>query len=136
MFYPEGMMHKKVNIWLAALIIAIIALSAALAISAKAALPGIGITVISPPIKCVQDTLSPTCYTTCPICGDLVGICNGLFEVKAKYLSGKNILYKNSALCTPQSFPPNGGSFRPGGFCLGNVIGNGPHTLINFGCSK
>jgi len=37
MFIPEGLMHKKVKLWLALLIIVIIALIAAFGISAKAA---------------------------------------------------------------------------------------------------
>ncbi|MDX9893779.1 MAG: hypothetical protein RB292_05250 [Patescibacteria group bacterium] len=130
------MMHRKINIWLALAIISLVTIVSALAISAKAVSPGIGLQVLSPPIKCVQDELSPTCLATCPICGNLAGVCTSLFEVKAIKLSGSAMLYQNQALCIYNPTPPNGGIFRPGGQCMGNVFGFGPHFLFNFGCSR
>lgn len=94
----------------------------------------ISIDVLSIPVKCVQDELSPTCTQTCTFCGDLAGICNGMFEVKARYINGVNLLH-NSALClvTPTILQ---NSFQSGARCKGKVIGAGPHILYNFGCGK
>ena len=94
----------------------------------------IGLQVLSIPIKCVQDELSPTCNATCTFCGDLAGICNGLTEVKARFLSGINTLH-NSALCLVNPLILQG-TFRPGSKCIGKVVGAGPHILYNFGCGK
>lgn len=94
----------------------------------------ISIQVISPPIPCVQDELSPTCTESCIICGDLASICIGAFEVKAKFLKGVNLLHHQSALCLRNPVPPKRGTFRPGVRCAGKIIYNGLHTLNNFAC--
>jgi hypothetical protein len=147
MIYPEGLMHRKVNFFAALLIIVIIASIFVFAISVKAQFinpfsggaPGIGIEIFTPPIKCVPDPCpGPTCglcIGSCPVCGNLGGICTSLFEIHAVFLSGVNTLYQGLAFCTPQTFPPMGGSFTPGAQCLGQVYGVGPHLLFNFGCS-
>ncbi|NUM25560.1 MAG: hypothetical protein HUU49_02940 [Candidatus Buchananbacteria bacterium] len=134
MIVPEGLMHKKVNILVALLIILIVAISAAFAISAQA-IPGIGLRVIAPPIKCTPDPYGATCLASCPICGDIAG-CSSLFETKAMYLGGSNVLYKGQALCTNQPMPNRGGTFRPGVTCLGSLIGMGPHLFVQFGCGR
>lgn len=136
--YPEGLMHKKVNIFIALLILAILVIGVSYFISAKALGPGIGVNIISPPMKCTLDPGTPppgTCNITCSACGSLTWICASLFEVKATFLSGTNSLYQGQAFCLSNPIPPNGGIFRSGGQCLGNVMGMGPHTLMNFGCS-
>lgn len=94
----------------------------------------IGLQVLSVPIKCIQDELSPTCNATCTFCGDLAGICNGMTEVKTRFLNGINVLH-NSALCLVNPVILQG-AFRPGVKCIGKVVGVGPHILYNFGCGK
>jgi len=133
MLYPEGLMHRKVNIGLALLIIVVVAGIFAWIISARAFIPGIGLVVTAPPLKCVLDPDSGTC-PNCAICGSLGGVCGGLFEVQVQYYSGFNSLYTGAALCVVNPIPPNGGIFRPGAQCLGLVQGFGPHVLQNFGC--
>jgi len=145
MIYPEGLMHKKINLVVAIAIILAVAGIFAWQISAKAlfgAGAGIGINVWSAPIKCSVDpcTGCTTCLSTCPVCGSLAGVCAGLFEVNAMFLSGTNVLHKGAggeALCLgpQQTTPPSGGQFSPGGQCLGIVYGTGPHLIANFGCS-
>ena len=136
MIIPEGLMHRRINIFTALVIILIIAAMAALAISVEAA-RGIGLRVIAPIVKCVPDpqTVGSTCLDSCMVCGDLPG-CSGMFEVRAKYLGGVNLLYKGQALCVNSPTPPKGGTFRPGNMCLGIVGGVGPHKLVNFACTK
>lgn len=94
----------------------------------------IGLQVLSPPLSCVQDELSPTCTASCSICGDLAGLCVGAFEVKAQFLSGLNLLHHSTALCLRNTFIQQG-SFRTGARCKGKIIYSGLHTLYNFGCS-
>lgn len=136
--YPEGLMHKKVNIWIALLLIAVLAASAAYFISVRA-FAGIGVNILGPPITCTLDpfpaSLNGTCLLKCPICGNIRWQCTGLSQVDALYLSGINSLYQGSAFCLANPVPPNGGTFRPGGQCLGGVTGFGPHVLFNFGCT-
>lgn len=150
MLYPEGLMHRKVNIGLALLVIFVIAGIFAWIISARAVLlPGIAIRVISPAIPCITNTditaPSGICTNTCQTCGTLAFVCNGMFEVKAIYWGGTNLLMLGAggpALCLPAStggIPPIAAPnpvFTPGSFCLGNIfftpIG---HILSNFGCS-
>lgn len=129
-------MHKKVNILVALIVILIVAISAAFAISAQA-VPGVGLRIISTPIKCVPDPPpeSATCLASCSICGDIAG-CSGLFETRAKFLGGKNVLYKGQALCSATPMPNRGGAFKPGAGCLGSIIGFGPHKFIQLGCSR
>ena len=130
-------MYKKINIWIGLLIIAIIVALAAWAISVRA-WSGIGVGIGSPPLKCVLDPGDPppgTCFLTCNICGSLVWICADLFQVDAVFLSGTNSLYRGVAFCLYDPAPPTAGSFYPGAQCLGNVSGEGPHTLFNFGCT-
>lgn len=136
MIIPEGLMHKKVNLLIALLVIIVIAISAAFAISAQA-LPGIGLRVVTAPIKCVSDPPpeSATCLASCPICGDIAG-CASLFETKAKFLGGKNVLYKGQALCSVTPTPNRGGVLKPGSACLGTIAGFGPHRFIQLGCSR
>ena len=131
-------MHRKINIFAALLIIIILAIISAWAISVKALGPstfGIGVNILTSPIKCVLDPKpdATTCLASCPICGSIPG-CVGLFEVKAQFLSGTNMLARGQAFCINSPLPPNGGSFSPGSQCLGNVSGRGPHQLQNFGC--
>jgi len=96
----------------------------------------VGLRVISPPIKCVLNSIEGNCLASCPICGD-TAVCNGLFEVKAQFLSGTNLLYKGAALCIPSPVTPLGGAFRPGAQCLGKYFAVGPvHTLFNFNCGR
>ncbi len=109
--------------------------------TAQAFGPWVGLEVLSPPIKCVLDPKpdAQTCLASCSTCGDLPGgWCNGLFEVKARYLGGTNLLYKNMALCiTPPPTPPNGGTFRPSSRCMGEYLFTGiVHQLSNFGCYR
>ena len=141
MLYPEGLMHRKINFGLALLIIFVIAGIFAWIISARAvSLPGIGLVVISPAVPCTLDPGTPppgTCTVSCPTCGSLIGICAGLWEVKARFLSGSPVLFQGAggpALCLTSPIPPTFGSFRPGGQCIGNITGFGPHFLQNFAC--
>ncbi len=136
-------MHRKVNIWLALAVILIVAGVFAWVISARAITPGMAISVLAPPVKCVLDPCpgpgcAGLCQASCQTCGSLAGLCNGLFEVKAKYRSGSPVLYIGAggpALCLATPVPPNGGAFIPGATCFGNVIGVGPHFIPNFVCS-
>jgi len=132
MIYLEGLMHKKINIFLALLIMAIITIIFAWVISAQA-MSGIGVNILTPPIKCTPDPDAATCLISCPLCGSLA-TCSSLFQVQAIYLGGQNSLYLGQAFCLFNPKPPNGGRFHPGGQCLGNIFGKGPHFLINFGC--
>lgn len=145
MFYTEGLMHRKINIWLALLVIFVIAGVFAWIISARgflpvASSPGIGLTVFSPPLPCVLNPTSGTC-PNCLVCGDLGGPnCQNLTEIQVQYLSGKNTLYKGIALCVPNPnflmISSTGVLFKPGGQCLGNVTATPfGHILYNFSCS-
>ncbi|RJQ31951.1 hypothetical protein C4572_01910 [Candidatus Parcubacteria bacterium] len=96
----------------------------------------IGLAVRTAPMKCVPDPDASTCLGSCPFCGSLAGVCSGLFEIQALYLSGTPLLYMGQALCVPSPIPPNGGTFRPGSRCLGLAFGTGPHQLYNFGCYR
>ncbi len=141
MIISEGLMQKKINIFTALAIILTLAAIAAYAISVEAASgQPIGLKILSKPTKCVFDPPGPpivrTCFKTCPVCGALEGTCQSLYEVQAKYLGGKNSLFAGQALCLYQPTPPNGGTFKTGGYCLGNITGKGPHQLSNFGCSQ
>lgn len=95
---------------------------------------GIGIKIVSVPLKCVLDPETNTC-PNCLICGDN-SACANVFEVKATFLSGINTMYKGSALCIMKPVPPKGGTFRAGAQCLGVVSGVYPNVLTNFGCSR
>lgn len=144
MLYPEGLMHRKVNIGLALLVIFIIAGIFAWIISARAvSFPGIALVVTSPPIKCVPDPPpdEATCLLSCQTCGILPD-CSLLSEVKATYLSGSPLLMQGAggpALCLAIPAPPLAApnpTFTPGSFCLGNIQFNSAgHFLTNFGCS-
>jgi len=141
MIYLEGLMHKKINIFIAILVIAIIVSLAAWAITAQALLGGrdISLRVLSNrPVKCVTDPSASTCFHSCPICGDISN-CSSLWEVQVKRLSGGlGVLRKNIALCLINPIPPNSGQFKNGVRCVGKVkvMGNGPHLLYNFSCSQ
>lgn len=96
----------------------------------------VGLLVLTQPIKCVLDNVDGDCLATCQICGDAAQ-CNVLFEVKAKVLSGINLLYKTQALCLTSPLPPLVGNFRPGARCIGKYFLFGPiHYLFNFGCYR
>ncbi|MFA5021862.1 MAG: hypothetical protein WC508_02190 [Patescibacteria group bacterium] len=137
MIYLEGLMHKKINIWLAIIIIGLITIGIAWVISAQAANPYASMIIMSAPQKCSYDNPPlVTCLRTCPICGNLTGQCSGLYEVKALFLKGYNQFYQQQALCIAQPIPPNGGQFLPGKKCIGNYIGFGPHILKNFACYR
>lgn len=142
MIFWDIILKKKVNLFVAIIALMVVALLAAWAISARAAGGAdVGLRIGSTPIKCVLDPGEPppgTCLGTCPICGSLKGTCASLYEVKAvKTPGGKiNPPYKSSALCLRNPKPTQKGAFRNGGFCLGKVIGFGPHTLLNFGCNR
>lgn len=105
---------------------------------------GIGIKVLSIPLKCLPDPCpGPTCglCSNCLVCGNIPVQCATLYEIKAQYITGINALHYGAlgpagALCTIQNIPPNGGIFSPNGSCLGNIFGLGPHFLYNFGCTK
>lgn len=133
-------MHRKINIFIAILVIVIVAGLAAWAITAQAfGGKDESLLISSPkPVKCIQDPDAPTCYGNCRICGDIIG-CSSLWEVQAKRLSGaKGVLYKNMALCLSFPFPPNSGRFRSGVKCVGKVkaLPDGSHLLSNFSCSQ
>lgn len=150
MLYPEGLMHKKVNIGLALIILTIITgifawVISARAIRSSAGMPQIAILVNSPPIPCFPDPPpnSSTCLASCGTCGALAGICAGMFEVQATYWQGTNLLMQGrsgSALClqppaTPERAAPNP-TFTPGSWCIGRItFGARGHELFNFGCS-
>jgi hypothetical protein len=145
MIYLEGLMHRKINLWLALLVIAIIAAIFALVISAKAFTLGqpVAIQVLSMPVKCVPDPSLVTCLASCPVCGSLPS-CSAVWEVKARYLSGSRLVLRKGpggeALCltSPILFPPpmRPGSFKPMGKCLGLVQKTpaGIHVLLVFAC--
>ncbi|MFA6255465.1 MAG: hypothetical protein WC675_05610 [Patescibacteria group bacterium] len=140
MIYFEGLMHRKINIFIAILVIAIVAGLAAWAITAQSfGGKDAGLLILgSQPLKCTLDEEDAvTCYNTCPICGDIIG-CATLWEVQAKKLSGvPGTLHKNTALCLLFPFPTRGGQFKSGARCLGKVLTmpTGSHLLFNFGCS-
>ncbi|MFA6410562.1 MAG: hypothetical protein WCW26_03240 [Candidatus Buchananbacteria bacterium] len=130
-------MRRRVNIWLALLIITIITIGIAWVITAQAFSPSTSMLILAPPKKCSYDAPPlVTCLGSCPVCGNLAGQCSGLFEVQARFLRGANPLYQNQALCLLQPTPPTYGTFRSGSKCLGNFMGFGPHTLFNFGCYR
>ena len=105
--------------------------------SAEAAFgSSVGLEILSPPIKCVLNSVDGNCLASCPICGDIAS-CNGLFEVKARVLSGVNLLYKTQALCLTSPIPPTLGTFRPASRCLGKYfLAANIHLLFNFGCYR
>lgn len=142
MIFPDLILRKKVNVLIAILALLTVAFLAAWAISASAATGAdTGLRIMSMPRKCTLDPGSPppgTCLGTCPVCGSINSVCASLYEVRAvKTMGGKsNPLYQGAALCLYNPKPNKGGAFRAGNFCLGKVIGFGPHQLLNFGCSR
>lgn len=131
----EGLMHKKINIWLALIVIIILASLAAWAISVNAGM-GAGIQLVGMVTPCVFNSIDGNCLASCPICGD-TAVCNGVSEIKARYLGGVNVLYKGAALCIPKGSRPTQGTFKPGGKCLGNFIMIYPpaHSWSALGCN-
>ena len=142
MIFPDLILRKKVNIIIVILTLLVVALLAAWAISAKAVTGAdTGLRIMSMPVKCALDPGDPppgTCIGTCPVCGSIKGTCAGLYEVRAVKIKGGNVnpLYQGAALCLSNPKPPLSGNFRAGGFCLGKIIGFGPHKLLNFGCNR
>ncbi len=142
MIFPDLILKKKVNIVIAILALFVVALLAAWAISAKAVSgTDTGLRIMSMPIKCTLDPGDPppgTCLSTCPVCGSLNGTCASLYEVRAVKIKGGSVnpLYQGAALCLYNPKPPKNGIFKAGNFCLGKIIGFGPHILLNFGCNR
>jgi len=132
----QGLMHKKINIWLSLLIILVIAAAAAWTISVNAVL-GSGFQIISMPKPCIFNSIDGNCLASCPICGD-TAICNGVSEIQAKHIGGSPVLYKQAALCVPKGSRPNYGSFTPGAKCIGNFNTLYPpaHSWSSLGCSR
>lgn len=135
---------KKIHFGYALIIIAALAMIPTILFSVLFFMPApsaeaffgsdVGLLVLTQPIKCVLDSAAGDCEATCHICGDTAQ-CNGLFEVKAKVLSGINLLYKTQALCLTSPLPPLVGNFRPGARCFGKYFLSGPvHYLFYFGC--
>lgn len=142
MIYWDIVLRKKVKGWIAIIVLIVLTSILAWVISAKAAggIPAIGLKIFTAPAKCVLDPGDPppgTCLASCPVCGMIPG-CAFLYETQAKQMGPKatRILKNGLGLCTYVSKPPKSGTFRPGGQCLGQVLGKGPHYLFNFGCTK
>ena len=138
---------KKINLGLALTLIIVFSTISALILTSVGpnielvqAYSGVGLQINSSPKKCVYDSCEgcATCFSSCPVCGDLAGVCASLYEVRSSYLSGTNLLHKKAALCLSPSqiIPPKGGRFRMGSRCLGLYTGTGPHALFNFGCYR
>ena len=108
---------KKINLWLALAIILIVSASGIVAISANAFtfLFGGRILTVTP---CIQDTLSPTCYASCTLCGHYAGACNSMLQITFMPVGGNSPGY----IC-PQKFGPFIGGFpRPGAYIIGNGL--------------
>src|SRR3989338_1914247 len=122
MIYPEGLMHRKINLWLALLIIAILAAIAAWAISVKAARNvsfGGRINLVNP---CVLDPESGTC-PNCPACTLRLGsACASYTEIQFTPVRGSAY----SFICTPKTYSfIRGRTPTPGSW----ILGNGPQTF-------
>ncbi len=122
MIYIEGLMHKKVKWYLAALAILIITLAAAWAISAKAvAYSSFGglITKVTP---CIPDPEATTCFGSCPFCTTLTGSsCSFYQEITFRPARGSSY----SFICPAKSYRFIGGVPRPGAW----ILGNGPRIF-------
>lgn len=117
MIYPEGLMHRKINIWFSLSIIITIAILAAWAISVRAFIPSFGglVTKVTP---CILDTPPPpgtpvTCAASCSLCTSIMGpACAGSIEIVFTPHGGaynficpvKGYLFKRGSVPTPGSF--------------------------------
>ena len=153
-------MHRKVNLWLAFLVIFIVAGIFAWVLSVRAFSSPFGspiaVQIDAVPMKCVVDPCpgsgcGGSCQATCGICGTILWTCANLYEVKVTWKQGRQdaLMYGagGTALClmagsgsSPMPAPtvaaPNR-SFTPQSICFGRALlipGVG-HTLFNFGCS-
>lgn len=119
MLYPEGLMHRKVNIGLALLVIFAVAGIFAWIISARAISgPSFGGLVVKV-TPCVLDTPMPyptTCAVSCPLCTVLLGTaCAANMEVIFTPYGGSY-----NFICPVKGYPfKRGGIPTPGSFILG-----------------
>lgn len=130
MIYLEGLMHKKINFWIALLILIIIATAVAWALSASAKTAsfyfGGWVTYYQP--ACVYVPLC-NCCPNCPICTMYGPACGGMQEVQFTPTGGMS-----NHICPLKTFRFFGGLPRPGGFIIG--WGFSPTILKQVGVSR
>ena len=117
MVYIQGMMHKKIHLGLALLILLIVAISAAFALTARAVAPwyfGGRITVVVPESVCSD----PDTCSACKNCG-----CGAWSDVTIQPYRGGQ-----SYVCVPAGFSVQGKGLTPGLQTLGH--GSSPYTPI------
>ena len=109
MFHPEGLMHRKINIWIALAVLTMITISAAFALSTRAAVFswyfGGRIATVQPAGTCGCGPQEPPCLHGCPCGFHDVGI--------VPYRGGAKFV------CVPASKPVPSAGLVPGATIFG-----------------